>query len=43
MRQQLKAVIEAFLDACGKLERMDMHVTVDLPAKHVSCYGGRPI
>ena len=43
MRQQLKAGIEAFLDAGGKLERMVMHVTVDLPAKHVSCYGGRPI
>ena len=43
MRQQLKADIEAFLDAGGKLERMDMHVTVDLPAKHLSWHGGRPI
>jgi len=43
VRQQLKADIEAFLDAGGKLECMDMHVTVDLPAKHVPWHGGRPI
>lgn len=43
LRQQLEEDVEAFLEAGGRIEEIDMHVTADPPTKPVSRYGGRPI
>ncbi len=43
LRRQLEEHVEAFLNADGHIEQIDMHVIADPPTKPVSRYGGRPI
>ena len=40
LRRQLEEHVEAFLNAGGHIEQIDMHVTAYPPTKPVSRYGG---
>ena len=43
IRDQLEAVVEAFLSNGGAIQKVEVNATADPPTKPVSRYGGRPI